>query len=173
MSKYCVDCGTELTAVSKFCQKCGHKVLDDRPQALGVDESKLKGIQDHPTPKKVSSLKRNVIFSLIFLLILAVAASNLIGGDEERDACRAVSIVLGPINDGIPNVKEFRDTWVVMDAVAEETKNLELKAAIKAFSLAGKTLLSQQTSTGGTVPEALNEFRTKGEELSSICESFS
>lgn len=118
----------------------------------------------------MSPLKRNVLFGL-FTLVLA-AAVNSLRWSEERETCQAIPIILGPVNEGPPSVEEFRDTWAVMDALAEEVNNLELKTAIKGFSLAGKTMLSETISTGGNAPAAVAAYRSKADELTSLCESF-
>lgn len=119
----------------------------------------------------MSPLKRNVLFGLVFALVLA-AAVNSLRWPEERETCQAIPIILGPVNEGPPSVEEFRDTWAVMDALTEEVNNLELKTAIKGFSLAGKTMLSETISTGGNAPAAVAAYRSKADELTSLCESF-
>lgn len=170
MSNYCVSCGTLLASQSNFCLKCGHFV--SKTSAPSVANTKQhRSLTDEPARKKMSPLTRNVIFGLVFALVLA-AAVNSLRWAEEREVCQAIPIILGPVNEGPPSVQEFRDTWVVMDALAEETGNLELKTAIKGFSLAGKTMLSQQISIGGNALAAEAEYRTKGDELTSLCESF-
>jgi hypothetical protein len=170
MSQFCVSCGTALESQSNFCQKCGHSVPRASTSSVS-NTNKQSNSSDQRSRQKMRPLTRNIVFGLVFALLLAGAVNSLRGA-EEREACQAISIILGPVNEGPPNVEEFRKTWVVMDALAEETSNLELKAAIKAFSLAGKTMLSQQISTGGNVPAAAAELRTKADELTSLCESF-
>lgn len=170
MSDYCVSCGTALSASSKFCQKCGHSVSKTfAPSATNTEQQSSP--RDEPGRKKMSPLKRNVIFGLVFTLVLA-AAVNSLRWAEERETCSAIPVILGPVNEGPPSVEEFRDTWAVLDALAEEVNNLELKTAIRSFSSAGKTMLSETISAGGNAPSAEAEYRTKADELTSLCGSF-
>jgi hypothetical protein len=170
MSNYCVSCGTLLASQSNFCQKCGHSISNSFAPSV-TNTKQQSSSRDEQERKKISPLKRNLIFGVIFTLVLAAAVNGLRWA-EERDACSAIPVILGPVNEGPASVEEFRDTWAVMDSLAEEVENLELKTAIRNFSSAGKTMLCETLSTGGSAPAAEAAYRTKADELAVLCESF-
>ena len=89
---------------------------------------------------------------------------------EAMEACSSITIILGPINSGPPSVQEFEDTFTVLDALASELEDQQIKTAIGNYTRAGFVLTSEVTELGGWTPGSMQAFQRTSDALVEACE---
>ena len=114
--KYCKMCGAELAENSKFCSECGTKI--ETEQATPVPENNTEGAKQ-PLYKKprFNSIKQVlpyvlVVFSVVFVVILAVSSSTLTKNEKLFvDVYKefVVSTLENPESIEITSVTEYTD----------------------------------------------------------------
>lgn len=171
MAKYCTECGKDLASTSKFCQICGHPASGDTSNAIDPKYQKQYKTSENVVRKKMSPLTRNIVFAAIFLFLASVAITNSIGS-EEREKCQAVGVILGPINEGPPNAQEFEKTWLVLDALANETSSPEMKEMLKNYTEAGRNFSNELRASNGKVQDAIARYSSESEKFLDYCEAF-
>ena len=158
----CPYCKEEILMDATICRHCKKEL-----------EPELRNHELIPQPwiSKLS-LWQKIAIGLLALVVsgLLVYSLGAKPPSEAMEACSRITIILGPINSGPPSVKEFEDTFTVLDALAGELEDQQIRAAIGNYTRAGSVLTSEVTELGGWTPDSMQAFQRTSDALVDACE---
>lgn len=160
----------------KLCARISQKTFFNKVDSLEKVHKSFRS----PTLCGEGAIRKFIFTVMCFFTI---TTSGCVAEPSDKDTCDSVMSILGPVIEGYPSIEiltieSLKEVLRPLDALAHETRNLELQEEILKFTSVDESGISLTTdeefesANFSEIQEAAEKFRIQGARLVEVCAEF-